>query len=62
MAGIDDYRRKCWDAALHAYGTSHIFQRRASDLKRKTDLLTWVGLVVPLLIGALVGAFGRNEF
>ncbi|GAA2518802.1 mobilome CxxCx(11)CxxC protein [Streptomyces sp. NPDC004673] len=62
MAGIDDYRRKCWDAALHAYGTSHIFQRRARDLKRKTDVLTWVGLAVPLLIGALVGTFGRNEF
>lgn len=62
MAGIDDYRRKCWDAALHAYGTSHIFQRRARDLKRKTDVLTWVGLVVPLLIGALVGTFGRDEF
>ncbi|MBD3550852.1 mobilome CxxCx(11)CxxC protein [Streptomyces sp. SP18CM02] len=62
MAGINDYRRKCWDAALHAYGTSHIFQMRARDLKRKTDVLTWVGLVVPLLIGALVGTFGRNEF
>ncbi|MFD9807600.1 mobilome CxxCx(11)CxxC protein [[Kitasatospora] papulosa] len=60
-AGIDDYRRRCWDAALHAYGTSHIFQRRAARLKSRTDMLTWVGLAVPLLIGALVGTFGQNE-
>jgi mobilome CxxCx(11)CxxC protein len=57
-AGIDDYRRKCWDAALHAYGTSYIFQKRAASLKRKTDILIWVGLAVPILTGALVGTFG----
>ncbi|KND39776.1 mobilome CxxCx(11)CxxC protein [Streptomyces stelliscabiei] len=60
-AGIDDYRRRCWDAALHAYGTSYIFQKRAANLKRKTDVLTWVGFAVPLLIGALVGTFGQNK-
>ncbi|MFL9659420.1 mobilome CxxCx(11)CxxC protein [Streptomyces sp. PB17] len=57
-AGIDDYRRRCWDAALHAFGTSYIFQKRAERLKRKTDVLAWVGLAVPLLAGALVGTFG----
>ncbi|MGW0294748.1 mobilome CxxCx(11)CxxC protein [Streptomyces tuirus] len=60
-AGIDDYRRKCWDAALHAHGTSYIFQKRASRLKRNTDVLTWIGFAVPLLIGALVGTFGRDR-
>ncbi|MEU6680995.1 mobilome CxxCx(11)CxxC protein [Streptomyces sp. NPDC046925] len=57
-ADIDDYRRRCWDAALHAFGTGYIFQKRAARLKRKTDLLTWVGLAVPLLTGALVGTLG----
>jgi mobilome CxxCx(11)CxxC protein len=60
-AGIDDYRRKCWDAALHSYGTGYIFQKRAKGLKRKSDWLTYVGLVVPLLIGALVGTFGQDK-
>ncbi|MEU8523954.1 mobilome CxxCx(11)CxxC protein [Streptomyces sp. NPDC048577] len=59
--GLDDYRRKCWDAALHAYGTSYIFQKRAERLKRKTDVLTWVGLAVPLLTGALVGTLGSYK-
>lgn len=59
--GIDDYRRRCWDAALHAYGTSYIFQKRAERLKRKTDVLTWVGLAVPLLTGALVGTLGSYK-
>lgn len=56
--GIDGYRRKCWDAALHAHGTSYIFRKRVDRLKHRTDLLTWVGLAVPLLIGALVGTLG----
>ncbi|WP_327067570.1 mobilome CxxCx(11)CxxC protein [Kitasatospora sp. NBC_01302] len=60
-AGIDDCRRKCWDAALHAYGTGYIFQKRTSRLKHKTDLLTWVGFAVPLLVGALVGTFGKGK-
>ncbi|WP_042427965.1 mobilome CxxCx(11)CxxC protein [Streptacidiphilus anmyonensis] len=60
-AGIDDYRRKCRDAALHAYGTSVIFQKRSDRLKRRTDLLTWVGFVVPLLIGALAATFGQAK-
>ncbi|MEH0624980.1 mobilome CxxCx(11)CxxC protein [Streptomyces stelliscabiei] len=60
-AGIGDYQGKCRDGALHAFGTARIFEQRANRLKRKTDALTWVGLVVPLLIGALVGTFGRNK-
>jgi len=60
-ASIDDYRRKCWDAALHAYGTGYIFQKRARRLKRQNDLLTWVGFAVPLLVGALVGVFGHSK-
>ncbi|WP_159083457.1 mobilome CxxCx(11)CxxC protein [Streptomyces sp. P3] len=60
--GTDEYRRKCWDAALHAYGTGYIFQKRAERLKRKTDVLTWIGFVVPLLIGATVGTFGQYKY
>ncbi|MFF3712848.1 mobilome CxxCx(11)CxxC protein [Streptomyces phaeochromogenes] len=60
-ASITDYRRKCWDSALHASGTAYVFQQRANRLKRQTDVLTWVGLAVPLLIGALVGTLGRNK-
>lgn len=60
-AGVDDYRRKCWDAALHAHGTGYIFQERAKRLKTKSDVLTWLGFVVPLLVGALVGTFGQDK-
>ncbi|MCT6777451.1 hypothetical protein LXH09_12535 [Streptomyces sp. CS7] len=60
-AGVGDYQGKCRDGALHAFGTARIFEQRANRLKRKTDVLTWVGLVVPLLIGALVGTFGKNK-
>lgn len=60
-ATIEDYRQKCWDGALHAYGTSTVFQARAARLKRNNDFLTWVGLGVPVLLGALTATFGEYK-
>ncbi|MEW2309002.1 mobilome CxxCx(11)CxxC protein [Streptomyces sp. NPDC006864] len=60
-ASITDLQQKCWEAALHAYGTAHIFQRRAVALKRKNDALSYVGLVVPVLVGGLAGTFGQAD-
>ncbi|QRV32403.1 hypothetical protein I6J39_34070 (plasmid) [Streptomyces californicus] len=60
-ASEDDLRRECWDAALHAHGTAHIFQKRAVALRRKNDMLSYVGFAVPLVIGALAGTFGQAD-
>lgn len=55
----DAIRHQCWEAALHAYGTSYVFGRRARGLRRKLQWLTFVSLGVPFLIGALVLAYGQ---
>lgn len=52
-------RTQCWDKAVHAYATSYIFQRRARVLKRKLQLVTYFGLVVPIVIGLLVLGYGK---
>ncbi|WP_405955583.1 mobilome CxxCx(11)CxxC protein [Streptomyces phaeochromogenes] len=56
-----ELRSTCWDKALSAYGTHYIFQRRAKNLKQRIDVLNYIGVVVPLLVGGLVISFGRFE-
>lgn len=51
-------RDLCWTNAVHAFGTSHIFQRRALQLRRQLIWLNYVGVAVPFTIGVLALTFG----
>jgi len=53
-------RTQCWDAALHAYGTAAIFERRSYNLRNWLRSLTYISFGVPLIIGLL--ALGYGEF
>jgi mobilome CxxCx(11)CxxC protein len=53
-------KKKCWDNAIHSYGTGYIFQQRAAILKNRLKILTFSGIVVPLSIGSIVMSFGAN--
>lgn len=55
--GADSMRQDCWTSALHAHGTSHIFQRRARRLGLKLRLLTYTGIALPLVVGATALSF-----
>lgn len=52
-------RQTCWHRAVDAYGTSYVFRQRARSLKFKIRWLAYSGLAVPLIVGALVGAYGE---
>jgi len=54
-------RRACWDAALHALGTSYVFQEKAKTYKTRIRIITVLGLAVPLLLGATLAAFGQKS-
>lgn len=54
----DILRQQCWDNALHALGTSAIFERRANTYRQRLRLLTFLGIVVPLAVGGMVLSFG----
>lgn len=56
---IDALRSQCWDDALHAYATSYIFQRRARSLTKRVRSITYIGFVVPMVVGLLVLAYGH---
>lgn len=52
-------RMQCWDDALNSYATSYIFQRRARILKTRLQWITYIGFVVPMIVGLLVLAYGH---
>ncbi len=51
-------RTQSWNAALNAYATSYIFQRRARILRVRLQLITYAGFVVPMIVGLLVLGYG----
>jgi mobilome CxxCx(11)CxxC protein len=51
-------RTQCWNAALNAYATSYIFQRRARILRVRLQFITYAGFIVPMIVGLLVLAYG----
>lgn len=56
---IDALRQLCWTRALEAYGTAYIFERRARRLKLWLRLLTFIGFLPALVVGAFVlSSFG----
>lgn len=57
LAGI---RNEAHTRAQHATATAYIFERRAIRLGRRLDLLTFVGVAVPLVVGAVVLAYGAD--
>jgi len=52
--------RECWERAFYAYGTAAIFQARSLRYRSLIRALTFMGIVVPLLIGGVVLGFGLH--
>lgn len=57
----DQIRTECWDKAIHALGTSYVFELKAKFYKKWIRIITILGLIVPLLLGATAGAYGANS-
>lgn len=51
-------QRTAIDGSLRCGAAAYIFEVRARRLKRRLDLLTYVGLVGPVIVGAIVGGYG----
>jgi mobilome CxxCx(11)CxxC protein len=56
----DQLRLKCHDRAFNAFGTSAIFQRRSIVLTRNLRLVSFAGIIVPVVIGATALAYGAG--
>lgn len=52
---------ECWDKKFYSFGTSKIFQRRARKLRFKLNILLFLGIVLPLFVGAYVTTYGTEN-
>lgn len=53
-------QQHCADKRFYALGTAKIFERRARRLELKRNWITYLGIVVPLLVGGTALAFGTK--
>ncbi|MGW5217392.1 mobilome CxxCx(11)CxxC protein [Nocardia sp. NPDC004085] len=49
-----------WQRKLHAFGTSYIFEQRANRYRKLLSILTFAGLIVPVVTGSFVAAYGAR--
>lgn len=59
---LDRIKKECADNRFHSFGTAKLFERRAKMYRRNLNLITFLGLAVPLVIGITVLSFsGESE-
>jgi mobilome CxxCx(11)CxxC protein len=57
---LESQRAHCRERAFYAFGTAKIFERRLQQLNKLRNAITYLGIVVPLLVGAAVLSFGTK--
>lgn len=58
---IDKLKKECADNRFYSFGTSKLFERRAKIYRRYLNLITFLGLAVPLVIGITVLSFSGES-
>lgn len=61
MTKEDQIRQECWDKALHSLGTSYVFSLKAKTFKNRLRIISVLGVIAPLFLGATVAAYGLNS-
>ncbi|MPY26710.1 mobilome CxxCx(11)CxxC protein [Shewanella sp. YLB-07] len=56
-----EIKEKANNYEFWAFGTTRIFEKRANSLKLRRTLITFFGLVTPVIVGAIVLSFGYNS-
>lgn len=54
-------RREAWDKAVHSFGKAYVFGKRAEFYKKWIRFLTILGIIIPILIGAIATSYGLNS-
>ena len=61
---LEEYNQKrhdCWNGALHAFGYAYLFSKKAELLKKILNLNTFLGILIPLIIGGVVMSYGLQS-
>lgn len=59
---MSTFQELCLNKELDSYGTSRVFKQRMDKLFFKRNLVTYLGVAVPALVGASALAFGTKVF
>lgn len=60
MSSINEIKKKLLDIETEAYGTAKIFERRKNVLLLPRQILLFLGIAVPLFLGATALSFGMD--
>ena len=52
--------KHCGERRFYAFGTAKLFERRARKLEWKRNSITYLGIIVPLMVGGLVLSRGTE--
>lgn len=58
---LDKLKKECADNRFYSFGTAKLFERRAKTYRRNRNLITFLGLAVPLVIGGTVLSFSTGS-
>lgn len=53
----DAIRIKCWNEALHCYGTYYLYNKKATSKKRYLTGLSLLGVLVPASVGGIITTY-----
>lgn len=57
---VDDLRKECREKQRYSFGTARIFERRTRRLQLAQKLITFLGLLCPLAVGAIALSFSDS--
>jgi len=52
--------QQCWNRACDCFATAKIFERRALHYRKMLSWLSYLGIAVPAVFGAMVAAWGKS--
>lgn len=57
----DRLRQDAWNYALNSYGYGYIYSLRSEKLNRNLNIITFLGILIPVLIGGIVTTYGLTS-
>lgn len=57
----DRLRQDAWNYALNSYGYGYIYNLRSEKLNRNLNIITFLGILIPVLIGGIVTTYGLTS-
>lgn len=61
MNELEKLKKECFNKRFYSFGTAKIFEKRVGSYRLKLQVITFLGLLSPLLLGGFVAAFSSEN-